>query len=120
MAGDLRKELPSLRDLPDPPYLEPFQKLRTFAEIEEVMKSPDFIQAAHRESTDFFGDSILLIDGEAHLPRRRLESPLFARVALESYERTALHSVIDQVMAEVSANRDADGKVRADVVVLTE
>lgn len=107
-----------MRQLADPPYIASMTKVTRFAEVDEILRSKDFVQGAHRESEPFFGDSLLLLDGDPHFARRRLESPLFAKPALLFYESQALHPVIERTMKEVSAERGPDGRVRTDLVPL--
>jgi cytochrome P450 len=101
-----------------PPYVAAFQRADTYAEIEEILRSPDFVQGAHLESKMFFGDSLLLMDGPAHMDRRMLFSSLVSKAAMHYYESEALAPVIDQVMAELRTNRGADGLARTDLVPL--
>lgn len=110
------KQLESVRDLEPAPYIRDMQQLTDHAECEEVLKSRDFVQGSHRESAPFFADSLIMLDGEPHFERRRLESVLFTKAALEHYERQALDPHIDQVVAEAAANnRGPDGVVRGDL-----
>jgi cytochrome P450 len=88
----------------------------SYVEIDEILRSRDFRQGSHTESKPFFGDTLLLLDGDAHLGRRRLESRLFRRDALDYYETHALVPVVEQMLAEARQNRAADGTVRADLV----
>lgn len=104
--------------LADPPYLDTLTKVTRFAEIDEILRSKDFAQGAHRESEPFFGESLLLLDGDPHFERRRMESPLFAKAALLFYESEALDPVIDRSMQECANDRDGGEPVRADLVPL--
>jgi cytochrome P450 len=109
----------AVRDLEPAPYIRELQQLTSHAECEEVLKSKDFVQGSHQESAAFFDDSLLVLDGEPHFERRRLESVLFTRAALEHYERQALDPHIDQVIAEAAANgRGGDGLVRGDLCLM--
>jgi len=103
------------RDLPQ--WFRELEHLSTFGEIDEVLRSPKFVQGQHRQSLMFLGDTILLIDGEAHFERRRMESELFDRSALQYYEGRSLRPVIDRLMADL--RYDADGLARADLVDIT-
>jgi len=106
--------------LQDPPYLDGMTKLTSFDEIDEVLRSAAFEQGAHQESGPFFHDSLLMIGGDEHFERRRLEAQLFGKEALRYYEGQALEPVISKCMEELDAQRDpTDGLVRADVVALT-
>lgn len=106
----------AVRELEVAPYIAHMRKLVRHDDCEEVLKSRDFVQGSHRESVPFFADSLIMLDGEPHFERRRLESVLFTKAALEHYERAALDPHIDQVMAETAANgRGADGVARGDL-----
>lgn len=112
-------DAPTVRDLEPAPYIRSMQQLTDHAECEEVLKSKDFIQGSHQESAAFFDGSLLVLDGEPHFERRRMESALFAKRALEHYERQALDPHIKQVIAEAAANnRGADGVVRGDLCLM--
>ena len=65
----------------------------------------------------FLGDTILLIDGNEHFERRRMESELFDRSALQYYESHALRPVVNRIMSGLKA--DTDGLVHADLVDIT-
>ena len=108
----------SIQEIHEPPYIADMTKLTSYAEIDEVLRSKDFAQGSHQESQAFFGHSILLLDGDDHFERRRMESGLFTKQALAYYERHALVPVIDQAMKECDDQRGEDGIVRADLVPL--
>jgi cytochrome P450 len=109
-------ESDAVRELEPAPYLETMRKFDRHADCDEVLRSRDFVQGSHRESAPFFEDSLIMLDGEAHFERRRLESVLFTKAALERYERSALDPHIEQVITETTANgRGADGVVRGDL-----
>lgn len=110
---------PTVRDLQPAPYIAEMQQLTDHAECEEVLKSKDFVQGSHRESAPFFAGSLIMLDGEPHFERRRMESVLFTKQALEHYERQALDPHIEQVIAEAAANhRGDDGVVRGDLCLM--
>jgi cytochrome P450 len=96
-----------------PAWFAELPKLDRYHEIDEVLRSPDFEQGTHVEGAEFLGGSLLLIDGDEHFERRRLESPLFGRDALRYYERHALQPVVDRTIDE--ARRDG----RADLAAMT-
>ncbi len=101
-----------------PPFLADMPRVDTFAEIDEVFRSPDFHQGAHWESAPLYEGCLLMTDGPAHLERRRMVSSMFSRASLEYYETEALAPVIRAVLEELKATRGADGLVRADLVPL--
>ncbi|MBD3915074.1 cytochrome P450 [Nocardioides hwasunensis] len=100
-----------------PPY-EGLQRFDDYADVDEILRSAQFRQGSHGESLVFFGDSLLLTDGEDHLTRRRLASTLFSRAALQVYETEALLPVISRLMLDLEDSRGADGIIRADFVPL--
>lgn len=102
-----------------PTWFSSLEHLTRFAEVDEVLRSRDFVQGTHREAPMFLGDTLLLIDGDEHFERRRMESPLFNRAALAYYERHALRPVIARALDEARSSAPIDGPVRADLVALT-
>ncbi|MCY4630473.1 MAG: cytochrome P450 [bacterium] len=109
---------PTIRDMPPPPHIVGLQHFTTYAEIDEILRSRSFRQGSHQESQAFFGRSLLTIDGDEHFERRRLEAPLFAKIALDYYEHTELIPLIHKTLEECRANRSDDGVVRADLCVV--
>jgi cytochrome P450 len=103
------------RDLPQ--WFRELEHLSTFGDIDETLRSPKFVQGQHRQSLMFLGDTILLIDGNDHFERRRMESELFDRSALQYYESHALRPVVNRIMNGLKA--DTDGLVHADLVDIT-
>lgn len=102
-----------------PPFVATMQRVDTYADIDEILRSPDFKQGSHRESGVFFNGSLLLIEGEEHMQRRQLFSTLVSRAAMNHYELGALAPVIAQVMEELRAQgRASDGTVRTDLIPL--
>jgi len=71
------------------------------------------------ESVDLVGDTLLVLDRDAHLARRRLELEVFNKEALLDYEARIMGPVAEQCLAECARQRDADGLVRTDLVILT-
>ena len=78
--------------------------LNSFAEIDEVLRSPAFAQGMHqgRISHAFLGDTLLALNGERHFERRRMENALFRRDLRATYEldvfRPLLLSRIDALL----------------------
>lgn len=103
------------RDLPQ--WFRELEHLSTFGDIDETLRSPKFVQGQHRQSLMFLGDTILLIDGNEHFERRRMESELFDRSALQYYESHALRPVVNRIMNGLKA--DTNGVVHADLVDIT-
>jgi cytochrome P450 len=79
-------------------------------EAHEVLRSSDFVADLHnRHSYPVVGESILTLEGDAHLSRRRTELPLFSRAALERYEFECLVPSIRQAFpADHPADVQAD------------
>lgn len=75
-------------------------RLESWAEVDEALRSPALVQASHAESTALYGDTLLLIEGEEHFARRRLEAPLFDRRALVRLEEGHLAAALDRCLAE--------------------
>ena len=106
-----------IREMPVAPYIAEMVQLVTFSECDEVLKSRKFAQGSHRESSVFIGDSLIVLDGDAHFDRRRMESALFTRNALEYYESKTLAPHVQEVMGAAAARgRRAEEQVAADLV----
>jgi cytochrome P450 len=78
-------------------------RISSYGEVEEVLRSAAFVQAQHQESSPFLGRTLIVLDGEAHFQRRRIESALFTREALIAYERDVLRPSIDGCLSEAFA-----------------
>jgi cytochrome P450 len=74
--------------------------LERVEDVEEVLRSIAFIQGAHQESLEFFGGTVLMLDGDPHFERRRIESGLFSRSSLITMEHDVLEPSIDRTLAE--------------------
>jgi cytochrome P450 len=102
-----------------PPYVANMQRVDSYADIDEILRSEDFMQGSHRESGVFFNGSLLLIEGHEHMQRRQLFSSLVSRTAMHYYETGALVPVIDKVMQELrDEGRGKDGLVHVDLIPL--
>lgn len=99
-------------------FLERFPRVDTYAEIDEVLRSPDFVQGSHFESRPVFGGSLVVIDGPAHRERRRMLMGMFSHAALRRNEQEILAPAIRQAFDALAATRDTDGLVRVDLVAL--
>lgn len=108
---------PSARQ-PVPEYVNQFQRIESYAEIQEIMRSSAFYQGRTPERDAFFGDTLIMIDGKEHVERKRRMNPLFSRDAMAYYESHLLTPTIESVMFELRAARDAAGIVHSDVVPL--
>jgi cytochrome P450 len=101
-----------------PPFVENFQRIESYVEIQEIMRSSDFVQGGSPERRVFFDDTLIMLDGEQHLQRKRIFGPLFSRDAMAFYESQLLDPLIEQVMGELRATRGSDGLARTDLVPL--
>lgn len=101
-----------------PAFVNDLQRIDTYAEIEEIKKSPDFLNAGADERTIFLEDTLLMSEGRQHSEQKRLFAPLMSRQALAYYELKLVEPVVRESIAERSSTRDADGLVRLDLVPL--
>ena len=103
-----------------PQFVERLQRIDTYAEIEEIMKSPDFVMAGAEERTVFLEDCLIMAEGQRHSELKQLFAPLFSRQAVAYYELHLVEPVIREVIAEMQNLRGPDGFVRIDVVPLIQ
>ena len=99
-------------------FLSQFPRVETFAEIDEILRSPDFHQGSHFESRPVYGGALVVIDGPEHRARRRALMPLFSHDSLRRNEREWLGPAIDKVFGALRATRSSDGLVHTDLVAL--
>jgi cytochrome P450 len=93
-------------------------KITSYRECLEILQSRDF-GATGQERAPFLGDTLLDMNGEAHLERRRIESHLFSKSSLRHYEEHHLGPMVEQTLEGLAtSSRGADGVVRADLEVL--
>lgn len=115
----MTSQLAPAQEIVPPPYIAGMTHISGHDEVSEVLRSRAFRQGSHQESKPFFADSLLMLDGDDHFDRRRLESALFAKDALLHYEKQMLRPAIDRCLAQVHHDRDPEGRVRGDLVELT-
>ena len=101
-----------------PEFVTRLQRIDTYAEVEEIMKSPDFIMAGGEERTMFLEDCLIMSEGQRHSELKQLFSPLFSRQAIAYYELHLVEPVIANAIAEMQTRRGSDGLMRTDVVAL--
>ena len=65
-----------------PDFVKKLQKIDTYAEIEEIMKSPDFAMAGAAERQIFLEDTLIMSEGRRHLELKQLFAPLMSRQAV--------------------------------------
>lgn len=103
----------------DVPYVAGLQQLTDFTEINEVLRSQDFVQGAFEESTPhFLENSLLVLDGPEHLQRRRVEAHLFNKAALAAYKAEELEPMVDEALTRLRSEADPGEPVRVDLVPL--
>lgn len=105
-----------VRDPIVPEFVKRLARIDTYAEIEEIMKSPDFIMAGGEERTLFLEDCLIMTEGQRHSELKQLFSPLFSRQAIAYYELHLVEPVIANAIAEMHTRRAPDGLMRTDVV----
>jgi len=90
-------------------------RLTSFDEVDEVFRSPDFVQGSHIEghpSAVLFHGSIATVDGDEHFRRRRMEAKLFRKQALTRFEGSvprALATQLESLHARPGGRRRARG-----------
>lgn len=101
-----------------PAIVEGLQRVESYAEIEEVMKHPDFAMAGAPERWIFLEDTLIMSEGERHAELKRLFAPLMSRQAIAYYELHLFDPVIQALLSEAGFAVDSDGYARLDVVPL--
>lgn len=92
-------------------------RITSYAEANEILRSPAFVAGlTEEESLPFRGTTLLELNGEEHRQRRRVERPLVVHDALERYESEILAPTIERCLAEAGPWTGPDGIVRADLV----
>ena len=99
-------------------FLAQFPRVDSYTEIDEVLRSPDFVQGSHFESRPVFGGSLVVSDGPRHRTRRRMLMTMFSHEALQRNEREILSPTIAQAFEALKPKRGSDGLVRVDLVSL--
>jgi len=91
----------------------------SFKEVSEALASRG-VCPIRPDSEPFLGRTLLVLHGQPHADRRKLESILFDKEALKSYEVEILSPILKSTLEELSeTDRGTDGIVRADLVPLT-
>lgn len=101
-----------------PDFVTALQRVESYAEIEEIMKSPDFAMAGAPERTFFLEHTLIMSEGARHTELKQLFAPLMSREAIAYYELHLVDPVIRAVLDETGISRGEDGLVRLDVVPL--
>ena len=99
-------------------FLDQFPRVDSYAEIDEILRSPDFLQGSHFQSRPVFGGSLVVIDGPEHRQRRKMLMGMFSHAALRRNEKEILAPAIRHAFEALAATRGADGLVRVDLATL--
>lgn len=77
-------------------------RVASWAEADEILTSRLFAQESKHESAPLVGGTVLVMDGPAHLRRRRLLAPLMSRAALAGYDDVVAATVDECVRAHAT------------------
>lgn len=103
-----------------PSFIADMVRITSYAEVDEILRNPEFESGEfEEESLPFRGRTLLEINGDEHRRRRKLEIPLMAKAMLERHERDILAPVIERALREADAGRRSDGVVATDLARLT-
>lgn len=80
-------------------------RVTSYAEADEILTSRLFAQESKHESAPLVGGTVLVMDGPAHLRRRRLLAPLMSRAALTGYDGVVEATLERCILSEVAAGR---------------
>ena len=108
----------AVQDPPVPDFVNKLQRIDTYAEISEIMTSPDFVMAGAEERYIFLGDTLIMSEGQRHSELKQLFAPLMSRQAVAYYELHLVEPVIQAVIGELKGRPDAEGHPRLDAVEL--
>lgn len=75
-------------------------RVTSFAEADEILTSRLFAQESKYESAPLVGGTVLVMDGPAHLRRRRLLAPLMSRTALADYDSVVAATLDECIRAQ--------------------
>lgn len=111
-----------MQPVPDPiipEFAASLQQVSDYAEINEVMTSPDFVQGGAPVRRVFLDDTLMFAEGQRHFELKRMFQDLVSRDAMAYYEKRLLGPTINEVMADLLATADAKGVVRTDLISFT-
>ena len=93
-----------------------------YDEIMEVLKARhSFVQGFPIAGADIVTGTMMVLDGQEHLARRRLLGSLMSDEAIASNRRDFLFPVIEQTLEQIATDhRGTDGVVRASLVLLAQ
>ena len=89
-----------------------------YDDVNAVLNSTDVSQDDRHPHARFFEGTLLMLDGAAHAERRRLETALFRRSALNRYEADALEPAIESALEWARSETRTEGALRTDLVRL--
>ena len=104
--------------------LERLRVIDDYDDVNFVLRSGDFEitsplpEFGGRYWNRLLGGTLAGLDGDQHYQRRRLESVLFRRDTLSHYEADLVRPAVLAKLESLRAQRDPDGRVRADLVRL--
>lgn len=91
--------------------------LSSYGDIQEVLTSADFVQDNTHPRTPIFAGSIMTLDGAQHRARRRVETPLVSRSAIQAYAALPLGPALEAAIQKGEAVRTAGtNRVQVDLV----
>lgn len=103
-----------------PPFIEGMERVGSFVEANEILRSADFGAGRfEHESLPFRGRTLLEVDGAEHRTRRQMERVLVTRQMLDLYSAEIVDPAIERSLVAAVAGRDEDGLVRADLADLS-
>ncbi len=79
-----------------------------YADVREAFRLRDLKQALYDEGGVVMADCLLVLHGEDHRSRRRVENRLFRRGTFRHWEREFLHDVVRDTLAPFAADGRAD------------
>lgn len=82
--------------------------LTGYADVREAYRSHDLCQALYDAGGVVMADSLLVLHGDAHRLRRRVENRLFRRGTFRHWEREFLQDVVRDTLAPFAAAGHAD------------
>ena len=82
--------------------------LTTYADGREALRHRELRAATHDEAAFLLGETILVLHGDEHTHRRRVQNRLFRRDTLARYEREALPVIFDEALAPFLARDSVD------------
>ncbi|GIK82883.1 MAG: hypothetical protein BroJett024_39880 [Alphaproteobacteria bacterium] len=96
------------------PAVAEMQRLSSFAEVSEVLKSRRFEHlVGHRDNAPILGGTLISLSGDQHFERRRISSQLFSAAANANYQTNVFMPAFETAIARWP--RDGTGRARGDL-----